>query len=120
VSRTRPPRSPWARSRRVDKGLTRTAPAAREESALPIGQLRWGPIPIPHEKLTFVSGQRTMTTAGDAETRAGMAAHVLLVTASMRNEYFFNADGELLIVAQENKLRFRTQFGVVRIAPGRI
>ena len=42
--------------RKVDKGLMRTAPAAREESELPIGQLRWGPIPIPDEKLTFVSG----------------------------------------------------------------
>src|SRR5260370_38109685 len=80
----------------------RTAPAAREESDLPIGQLRWGPIPIPEAKLTFVSGLRPMTTAGDAETRIGMAAHVLLVTASMRNEYFFNADGEFLIVAQQN------------------
>src|SRR5262249_20149104 len=93
--RIRPTVKHSARYRRVDKGLMRTAPAAREESDLPIGQLRWGPIPIPHEKLTFVSGLRTMTTAGDAETRAGMAAHVLLVTASMRNEDFFNADGRL-------------------------
>src|SRR5438445_6081855 len=61
-----------------------------------------------------------MTRAGDAETRAGMAAHVLLVTASMRNEYFFNADGELLIVAQQNKLRFRTEFGAIDIEPGEI
>ena len=61
-----------------------------------------------------------MTTAGDAETRAGMAAHVALVTTSMRNEYFFNADGELLIVAQHNKLRFRTEFGVIDIEPGEI
>src|SRR5438445_11356502 len=61
-----------------------------------------------------------MTRAGDAETRAGMAAHVLLVTASMRNEYFFNADGELLVVAQENRLRFRTEFGVIDIEPGEI
>ena len=105
---------------RIDRGLIRTAPTAREESDLPIGQLRWGPIPIPDETLTFVSGLRTMTTAGDAETRAGMAAHVLLVTASMRNEYFFNADGELLIVAQENGLRFRTEFGVIDIEPGEI
>src|SRR5690349_7896475 len=97
-----------------------TIPTAAPMSDLPIGQLRWGPIPIPQETLTFVTGLRTMTTAGDAETRAGMAAHVLLVTASMRNEYFFNADGELLIVAQENKLRFRTEFGVIDIAPGEI
>ena len=46
--------------------------AARER--LPIGQLRWGPTPIPGEKLTFVAGLRTMTTAGDCDTQAGMAA----------------------------------------------
>ena len=118
--RIRPTVKHSARYRKIDKGLMRTAPAAREESDLPIGQLRWTPIQIPDDKLTFVSGLRTMTTAGDAETRSGMAAHVLLVTESMRNEYFFNADGELLIVAQQNKLRFRTEFGVIDIEPGEI
>src|SRR5215468_1023091 len=98
----------------------RTAPAAREESDLPIGQLRWGPIPIADEKLSFVSGLRTMTTAGDAETRAGMAAHVALVTQSMTREHMFNADGELLIVAQENGLVFHTEFGVIEIKPGEV
>src|SRR5262245_64355501 len=118
--RIRPTVKHSARYRRVDKGFMRTAPAAREESDLPIGQLRWEPIPIPDEKLTFVNGLCTMTTAGDAETRAGMAAHVLLVTESMRNEYFFNADGELLVVAQQNKLRLRTEFGVIDIEPDEI
>jgi homogentisate 1,2-dioxygenase len=89
------------RYRKVDRQLIRTAPAAREESDLPIGQLRWSPIPIPQEKLTFVTGLRTVTTAGDAETRAGMAAHMSFVTEPMRNEYIFNADGEFLIVAQQ-------------------
>src|SRR5437016_8447577 len=118
--RIRPTVKHSARYRKVDKGLLRSAPASREESDLPIGQLRWGPIPIPQETLTFVSGLRTMTTAGDAETRAGMAAHVLLVTASMRSEYFCNADGELLIVAQTGKLRLCTEFGVIEIEPGEI
>jgi homogentisate 1,2-dioxygenase len=108
------------RYRKVDKGLIRTAPHARDESDLPIGQLRWNPTPIPDEALTFVTGLRTMTTAGDADTQAGMAAHVLLVTQSMENEYFFNADGELLVVAQEGRLRFRTEFGVIDIEPGEI
>src|SRR5918997_1665809 len=49
-----------------------------------------------------------------------MAAHLLLVNTSMDNEYFFNADGELLIVAQEGRLRFRTEFGVIEIEPGEI
>jgi homogentisate 1,2-dioxygenase len=118
--RIRPAVKHSRRYRKIDKGLLRTAPMAREESELPIGQLRWGPIPIPGGKLTFVRGLRTMTTAGDADTRAGMAAHVLLVTESMRNEYFFNADGELLVVAQENRLRFRTEFGTIDIEPGEI
>jgi homogentisate 1,2-dioxygenase len=105
---------------KVDKGLLRTAPAAREESDLPLGQLRWDPVPLPDEDLTFVSGLRTITTAGDSDTQVGMAAHVLLVTRSMEDEYFFNADGEFLIVAQEGLLRFRTEFGIIDIEPGEI
>jgi homogentisate 1,2-dioxygenase len=118
--RIRPSVKHSGRYRCVDKALIRTAPGARIESELAIGQLRFGPIPIPQESLTFVRGLRTMTTAGDAETHIGMAAHVLLVTASMRNEYFFNADGEFLIVAQMNKLRLRTEFGVIDIEPGEV
>jgi homogentisate 1,2-dioxygenase len=104
----------------VDNGLIRTAPAARDESTLAIGQRRWSPFPIPDERLTFVTGLRTMTTAGDADAQSGMAAHLLLITTSMTNEYFFNADGELLFVAQEGRIRFRTEFGVLDIEPGEI
>ena len=57
----------------------KTAPCLGEHDR-PIGQLRWGPVPIPKEKLDFLTGMRTMTTAGDVNTQAGMAAHVYLVT----------------------------------------
>src|SRR5256884_9740037 len=93
--RIRPTVKHSARYRKIDKGFMRTAPAAREESDLPIGQLRWGPIPIPQEALTFVSGLRTMTTAGDAATRTRGAGHGLPGTASLRNEAFFKAGGGL-------------------------
>ena len=105
---------------RVDKGFMRTAPAARDESDLPLGQLRWDPVPLPDEDLTFVTGLRTIATAGDSDTQVGMAAHVLLLTRSMENEYFFNADGEYLVVAQQGRLRFLTEFGVIEIEPGEI
>ena len=108
------------RYKRVEKGLIRTAPVARDESDVPIGQLRWDPTPIPGDELTFVSGLSTITAAGDYDTQVGMAAHLSLVTRSMRNEYFFNADGELLIVAQEGRLRFCTEFGTIEIEPGEI
>ena len=82
--------------------------------------MRWDPIPIPKTKLNFVTGLHTMTVAGDAESMSGMAAHVLIITESMTHEHFFNADGEMLIVPQQGKLRLRTEFGVIDIEPGEI
>src|SRR5918998_246400 len=117
--RIRPTVKHSGRYQRIDKRLIRSAPS-REESDLPIGQLRWGPIPIPEEELSFISGLHTITTAGDADTQVGIGSHVALVTRSMANEYFFDADGELLVVAQENVLRFHTEFGVIDIEPGQI
>ncbi len=38
----------------------------------------------------------------------------------MVSEHFYNADGELLVVAQQNRLRFRTEFGVIEIEPGEV
>jgi homogentisate 1,2-dioxygenase len=117
--RIRPTVRHATRFKRIDRGLIRTAPE-RDDGELALGQLRWSPVPIPQEKLTFITGLRTITTAGDAEAMAGMAAHVLLVTESMTCEHFFDADGELLVVAQQGKLRFRTEFGVIEIEPGEI
>jgi homogentisate 1,2-dioxygenase len=97
----------------------KSAPAIAEHDR-PLGQLRWGPVPIPPETLHFLTGLRTMTTAGDVNTQAGMAAHVYLVTASMKDDYFYNADGELLIVPQLNGLMFFTEFGRITVEPGEI
>jgi homogentisate 1,2-dioxygenase len=107
------------RYEKIDKGFWRTAPT-REDSELPLGQLRWSPIKIPSAKLTFVSGLHTMTAAGDCDGLAGMAAHVVFITQSMQREHLFNADGEFLIVAQQGRLRFRTEFGIIEIEPGEI
>ena len=60
----------------------------------------WNPLPTPSEKLNFLEGIRTMTTAGDAPTQTGMAAHAYAFNADMVDDYFFNADGELLIVPE--------------------
>jgi homogentisate 1,2-dioxygenase len=87
---------------------------------LPLGQLRWSPTPIPEERLTFLTGLRTMTTAGDVFTQAGMAAHIYTVTESMGAEAFYNADGELLIVPEQGALRLVTELGVIAIGPAEI
>ncbi|MET1028351.1 MAG: homogentisate 1,2-dioxygenase, partial [Dongiaceae bacterium] len=117
--RIRPSVKHGGRFKPADPGLLRTAPN-RVESDLPVAPLRWGPIDLPNQPLTFVNGLRTITTTGDAETHAGMAAHVVLVTESMIDSYFQNADGDFLIVAQQGKLRFRTELGILDIEPGEI
>jgi homogentisate 1,2-dioxygenase len=63
---------------------------------------------------------RTMTTAGDVNTQTGMASHMYLVNQSMKDEYFFSADGELLVVPQEGRLRFCTELGIIDLEPKEI
>jgi homogentisate 1,2-dioxygenase len=89
-------------------------------SELPLGQLRWDPAPIPDEPLTFLTGMRTMTTAGDVSTQTGMAVHDYNVTATMQDEIFFSADGELLVVPEVGALRFFTEMGIIDVSPGEI
>jgi homogentisate 1,2-dioxygenase len=116
--RIRPTVAHWGNFQKVDAGYWRTAPAV--EAELPIGPLRWDPIAIPSEALSFVEGIRTMTTAGDGGAQTGMGAAVYLVTRSMVDEYFYNADGEMLLVQQEGALRLWTEFGIIDIGPGEI
>jgi homogentisate 1,2-dioxygenase len=117
--RIRPSVQHAARFKKTALPLWKTGPCLGEHDR-PIGQLRWGPVPLPKDSLTFLTGMRTMTTAGDVNTQSGMAAHIYLVTQSMEDEYFYNADGELLIVPQEGALRFFTEFGCIEAEPGEI
>ncbi|NIM02453.1 MAG: homogentisate 1,2-dioxygenase, partial [Acidobacteria bacterium] len=55
-----------------------------------------------------------------AHTQVGMAAHLYFATESMTNTYFYNADGELLIVPQQGALRIATECGVLVVSPGEI
>ncbi|WP_159592092.1 homogentisate 1,2-dioxygenase [Chelativorans xinjiangense] len=97
----------------------KTAPNLHDHE-LPIGQLRWDPMPMPNEETDFIAGVRTMTTAGDVTTQVGMAAHVYIANTSMVDDYFFDADGELLLVPQEGRIRVMTEMGVMEAAPGEI
>jgi homogentisate 1,2-dioxygenase len=70
--------------------------------------------------MTFLTGMRTITTAGDVHGQAGMAAHVYLVTAPMADEYFYNADGEMMLVPDTGRLAIATELGHLEIGPGEI
>lgn len=116
--RIRPTVAHWGDFAPVDARLWRTAPA--QDAPPAIAPLRWDPLPLPDAPTSFIEGMTTITTAGDADARSGMAAHVYLATRSMQDEYFYNADAEMLIVPQHGALRLATEFGIIDIAPGEI
>jgi homogentisate 1,2-dioxygenase len=116
--RIRPTVKHIGRFTKASARLWRTAPCAEHE--MPPAPLRWSPVPLPQESLSFIEGMNTVTTCGDAATQTGMAAHIFLATRSMEDEYFYNADGEMLVVLQQGRLRFCTEFGVIDAEPGEI
>ncbi len=116
--RIRPTVAHWGTFRPADAGLWRSAPCT--EIRVPPAPLRWDPIPVPTTALTFPQGVRTITTAGDANAQAGMATHIYVATRSMENEYFYNADAEMLFVPQQGTVRLRTEFGIIDAGPGEI
>jgi len=99
--------------------LWRSAPA-HHEAELPLQQLRWDPLPIPNERTNLLEGIRTITTAGDVMTQAGMATHVYVFNENMEDDYFFNADGEMMFVPQLGDITIFTEMGKVDVAPGEI
>jgi homogentisate 1,2-dioxygenase len=75
---------------------------------------------MPDAPMSFIEGMTTITCAGDAGAQTGMAAHIYIATRSMQDEYFYNADGALLIVPEHGGLRLCTEFGVLTIEPGEV
>lgn len=106
------------RFEKVDMPFWKSAPNILDE-IISLGQYRWNPIPS-NIDTNFITGMRTMTTAGDVNTQVGMAAHIYVATNSMDNEYFYSADSELLIVPQEGQLRFFTEMGIIDLEPQEI
>lgn len=98
--------------KQISNTLLRSAPF-NELPPTP-NQLRWDPLPIPAEPTDFVDS--LITIAGND----GIGIHVYAANSSMQDRFFYNADGELLMVPQLGRLRFHTEFGVMEIAPGEI
>ncbi len=90
------------------------------EIILTPNQLRWSPFPIPEAPTDFIEGLITLAISGDAALHTGCTAYVYACNESMSNKFFYNADGELLIVPQLGALLIRTELGTLEIQPGEI
>jgi homogentisate 1,2-dioxygenase len=83
-------------------------------------QLRWDPLPPPVAPTDFVDGLFTMAGNGSAAAQAGIGIHVYAANRSMQGRYFYDADGELLIVPQWGRLKIATELGIVEVEPQEI
>lgn len=83
-------------------------------------RLRWDPQALPKTPTDFVDGLFTMAGNGSAAAQAGVGIHVYAANRSMQNRFFYDADGELLIVPQQGRLRIATELGILDVAPQEI
>jgi len=89
-------------------------------AAMPPEPMRWNPFPIDTPGCDFIDGMRTLAANGDAEMQTGLAAHIYLADRSMQRRAVVNADGEMLLVPQQGRLRIVTEMGRLDVSPGEI
>ena len=102
----------------MDKGLIRTAPITEVET--PPNVMRWDALAMPSAPTDFIDGLVTVAANGDARAQIGIGIHVYCANANMEKRFFYNADGELLIVPQQGQLRALTEMGILEVKPGEI
>jgi homogentisate 1,2-dioxygenase len=82
-------------------------------------RLRWDPLPYPDHPADFLSALVTMSATAPSEAASGVSVHVYTANRSMER-VFFDADGELLILPQEGRLRVLTECGRLDAEPGEV
>ena len=83
-------------------------------------QLRWKSLPLPKEKIDFMEGMITYVGNGSVPEQKGVAIHLYAANKSMTDRFFYNADGDFLIVPEKGALLIKTELGHLDIKPGEI
>lgn len=100
-----------------DVGLLRSAPIVEAKHTPNL--LRWDPCPEPDVPTDFIEGLVTMAASGQVGMD-GLAIHTYAANRSMYNRYFYNADGELLLVPYFGRMLIHTEMGRLDIEVGEI
>jgi hypothetical protein len=77
-------------------------------------------MPMPTGAVDFVDGLFTMAGNGSPAAQHGVGVHLYAANRDMEGRYFYDADGELLIVPQQGRLHIETELGVLDVEPQEI
>ncbi|KAF1699421.1 homogentisate 1,2-dioxygenase [Pseudoxanthomonas jiangsuensis] len=83
-------------------------------------QLRWDPLPLPAAPADFVEGLYTVAGNGSPAAQQGVGIHLYAADRDMAGRFFYDADGELLLVPQQGRLRIATELGVLEVEPQQV
>ena len=90
---------------------------SRFEARVSPNRLRWDPPPLPRAPTDFIAGLATAGGNGSPAQHSGCGIHWYAANRSMAGRFFYDADGELLIVPQLGALRLATELGVLEVEP---
>ncbi len=102
----------------IPHGLLRSSPF--DEIVTTPNQLRWDPLEMPSEETDFIDGLTTIAGNGDLYSQNGIAIHIYRANKDMTNRYFYNADGEMLIVPEKGRIGILTELGLIQVGAGSI
>jgi homogentisate 1,2-dioxygenase len=68
----------------------------------------------------FIDGLFTVAGNGAASAGVGIGIHLYAANRDMQGRFFYDADGELLIVPQQGRLHIETELGVLDVEPQEI
>ncbi|KAB7647391.1 homogentisate 1,2-dioxygenase [Polymorphobacter fuscus] len=88
-------------------------------SARPPGpnRLRWDPRPLPETPTTFLASIVPMLSNGDPAALTGVSLATYAATRDMGNQAYFSADGEILVIPRQGRLRIDTEMGQMAVEP---
>ena len=104
--------------KQMENKLFRSSPF--DEVVATPNQLRWDPLLIPEEPTDFIQGITTIAGNGDSFSQTGIGIHIYACNKGMGDRFFYNADGEMLIVPEMGRLGFLTELGALQVGPGSV
>lgn len=88
-----------------------------------VSPIRWNPLEgdaTTTMTKDFIDGMRLMCTAGAPSSKSGLSVYMYAFGSNMKERYFSNSDGDILIVPQQGTLEVITEVGKFNVPPGEI